>query len=84
MVQWAKDLALSLLWLRFHPQLWNLQVPWAVPKKKKKKIGIKLDAVHYSKNGLHHVQWARGPVKTRHTFLMAKPQLGHLETRQSL
>ena len=32
MAQWAGDLALSPLWLRFHPWLGNFHVPWVQPK----------------------------------------------------
>ena len=34
----VKDLALSVLWLRFNPQPGNFFMPQAPPKKKKKKI----------------------------------------------
>ena len=37
MAQWVKDLALSLLWLRFHPRPGNFRMSQAQPKKKKKK-----------------------------------------------
>ena len=47
MVQWVKDPALSLLWLGsmlwlgFDPWPGNLHMPWAWPKKKKKKELLK-------------------------------------------
>ena len=35
--QWVKDLALSLLWLRFDPRPGNFHIPPVQPKKKKEK-----------------------------------------------
>lgn len=37
MAQRAKDPTLLLLWLGFDPRLWNFQMLWAWPKKKRKK-----------------------------------------------
>ena len=34
MIQWLKDLTLSLLWLRFSPWPGNFHMPQAQPKKK--------------------------------------------------
>ena len=40
--QQVKDLALSLLWLRFDPWPGNIHMLWAQPKKKKRKKDKKL------------------------------------------
>ena len=44
MVQWVKDLALSLLWHGFHPWPWNFHMPQEQPKKKKRKKKKKIGA----------------------------------------
>ena len=41
-MQWVKDLALSLLWLRFDPWPWNFRMPHAWPKKERRKGGRKV------------------------------------------